>query len=260
MKKFNKYFLPLLLIVLIAFVSTCKKDEETAPPTFQSLSFNDEEIIDRIPDAMLNSTDENAQQCVSDIESAADWSGFYSNFTPPSNATKVSSKSTNSEGTWKWTYPIDASHSVTFYWTYEETSTKYTWTMDVQYNDGPMYDYVDAWELKDGTQGEVKYNFAWVCVYDEEYSDNCDDLFWIITWNKNSSGVINYTFVYESSDPEYSYYLKYELVSNPNGSGTLDYYYLGDYWHYHYEWDSEGNGSWVWYMSGEVYMSGSWTV
>ena len=259
MKKFNKYVLPLLLIALMAFVSTCKKDKNETP-SFQNLAFNDEEIIDRIPAAMAASSDENAQACVDAIESAADWSSFYSNLTPPSNATKVATKSTNSEGTWKWSWNYDGTHVMTLYWTYSETSTKHIWEMDIQFGDGAHYDYIDAWELKDGTQGEIKYNFAWICAYEPDYYEDCTDLFWVITWNKNASGVINYTFLWQSDDPEYAYYLKYEIVSNPDGSGTLDYYYLGDYWHYHYEWDILGNGTWVWYMSGDLYMSGSWEV
>jgi type II secretory pathway pseudopilin PulG len=259
MKKFNKYVLPLLLIVVMAFVSTCKKDEEE-PPTFQSLTFNEEEIINRIPDAMAASNDENAQACVDAIESAADWSSFYSYVTPPSDATKVGSKSTNSEGTWKWTSPVYGNIVVTFYWTYEETSTKDIWSMDVQYNDGPKYDYIDMWQLKDGTQGEIKYNFAWACAYDPDYYEDCTDWFWTITWNKNASGVINYTCYWDYTGTEYAYLYRWELVSNPDGSGTLDYYYLDDYWHYHYEWDALGNGTWVWYMSGDIYGSGSWTV
>jgi hypothetical protein len=260
MKKFNKYVLPLLLIILMAFVSTCKKDEEE-PPTFQSLTFNEEEIIDRIPDAMVASNDENAEACVDAIEFAADWSAFYDFFTPADNATKVASKSTNSEGTWKYTYTWAGGYVVTFYWTYEETSTKDMWTLEAQYNDGPLYSFIEAWQLKDGTQGEIKYNFSWwTCAYYEGNTEDCIDVYYIFTWNKNTSGVINYTCTYETSDTEYPYYLKYELVSNPDGSGTVDYYSAGGSIHWHYEWDALGNGTWVWYMSGDIYGSGSWTV
>jgi hypothetical protein len=260
MKKFHKYFLPLLLVILIAFVSTCKKDDDDEPPTFESLSFNEEEVINRIPEGLKNSTDENAQTCVSYIETAASWSAFEGFMDPPSDAEKVSGKSTNSQGTWKWTIPHQG-YQITFYWTYEETATKHIWTMDVQYADGPLYNFIDAWELKDGTQGEVKYNFQWACVYDPDYYDDCEDLLYIYTWNMNASGVINYTLVMESSEVEYAYYYRYELVVNPDGSGTLDRYWLDAFWHYHFEWDAQGNGSWVWYSEGgTISGSGSWTV
>ena len=131
--------------------------------------------------------------------------------------------------------------------------------MDIQYDNGPMYNYIDAWELKDGTQGEIKYNFAWTYAFYEEEYEEYEDLFWIITWNKNASGVINYTFLWESSDPEYTYLYNWELVMNPNGSGTLDYYWLSGYYHYHYEWDAQGNGSWSYYY-GDTYMDGHWYV
>ncbi len=261
MKKFYKYFLPILLVIAIAFVTGCKKDDDETP-TFESLSFTEEEIINKIPEGLKNSTDENAQACVDAIESAADWSLFYGSLTPPDNAVKVDNKSTSSEGTWKWSYNYDGVHVITYYWTYEETATKHMWTMDIQWDDGPLFNFIDAWELKDGTQGEVKYNFQWACAYENQYYEDCyDDIFWIYTWNKNANGVINFTFKYESSEVEYSYYYKYELVLNPNGSGTLDYYWLDDYWHYHYEWDALGNGSWVWYTEGSTISGeGSWTV
>ena len=258
MKKFYKYVLPLLLVVLITFVTGCKKDDDE-PPTFESLSFNEEEIINRIPEGLINSTDEYAQTCVSYIETAASWSAFETAFTPPADAEKVSSKSTSSQGTWKWTYPYQG-YNITYYWTYEETTIRHNWTMDVQYAGGPLYNFIDAWELKDGTQGEVKYNFQWACVFDPQYYDVCDDLFLIYTWNINSNGVINYTFIYESLEVEYSYYWKYELVLNPDGSGTLDWYWLDDYWYYHYLWDTQGNGSWFWYTEGSISGEGSWIV
>jgi hypothetical protein len=265
MKKFHKYFLPLLLVVLIAFVTGCKKDDDDdEPPTFEGFSLTEEEIIDRIPVGLLNSSNENAQACVDAIESAADWSAFYSDLIPPAGAVKVSSKSTSSEGTWKWTQPYEG-HTISFYWTYEETATKYIWTMEIQFDDSPRYGYIEAWELKDGTQGEVRYNFQWICFYNElyyeEYNEDCEDLYWVYTWTMNPSGVINYTFIWETSDTEYLYFLKYELVLNPDGSGTLDYYSVGAFDHWHYEWDALGNGTWVWYTEGtEVSGSGSWTV
>jgi hypothetical protein len=259
MKKFCKYFLPPLLVIALAFVTSCKKDENVAEqPTFEGLGLTEEEILSKIPAGLKNSTDENAQACVDAIESAADWSSFYDELTPPENAVKVSNKSTSSEGTWKWSYPYEGG-TITYYWTYEETATKHSWTMDIQFNDGPKYNFINAWELKDGTQGEVKYNFQWACFYYDENNEECEDLFWIYTWNKNASGVINFTFVWESSDPEYPYYVKYELVLNSDGSGTLDYYLAGESWHYHYEWDAQGNGSWVWYYDDSS-MSGSWTA
>jgi hypothetical protein len=263
MKKFHKYFLPLLLVIAIAFVTGCKKDDDDEPPTFEGFGLTEEEIISRIPNGLMNSSDENAQACVDAIESAADWSSFIGDLTPPANATKVNSKSTASEGTWKWSTTYEG-HTMTYYWTFEETATQYRWTMQIQFDSDTKYNYIEAWELKDGTQGEVKFNFGWTCIYYElyyeEYYEDCEDLYWIYTWNINADGVINYTFVWESSDPEYPYYLQYELVLNSDGSGTLDYYSAGGSTHWHYEWDALGNGSWVWYYDDEVYMSGTWSV
>lgn len=262
MKKFYKYFVPLFLVVVLAFVTGCKKDDDKEVPAFGGLSLTEEEIISKIPAGLKASTDENAQACVDAIESAADWSSFYDELTPPENAVKVNNKSTAGEGTWKWSYPYQET-TITYYWTYEETATKHTWTMEIQFGDGPLYSFIEAWELKDGTQGEVKYNIQWACFYYDEYYEeqyeDCEDLYWKYTWNKNASGVINFTFIWESSDTEYPYYVKYELVLNPDGSGTLDYYSAGGYTHWHYEWDADGNGSWVWYY-GDSTMSGSWTV
>ncbi len=260
MKKFYKFLLPLGIVSLALVINGCSKDDDGDGGTqeFESISSSSaEEVISRIPDGLKNSTDENAEACIDHIETATSWSSFSGNFTPGTGAEKISSKSTGNE-IYKWTAPYENS-TITFYWEYEETSTKYIWEWDIQYGDGPLYDYMDAWELKDGSEGELKYNCQWACYTYGEEVEQCEDIYWIYTWKEDNAGVITFTMLYETLETEYDYFFKIEVIVNPDGSGSADYYLHGDYYHYHYEWDALGNGSWVWYL-GDSVTSGNWSA
>ena len=90
---------------------------------------------------------------------------------------------------WQWTIS-DGVNSITFYWEYEEDGTKNHWTMDIQMDDGPLYNYLYAWETKDGKQGQVQFNFNWVAAY--EGDTDKEDLYWTYDWELDNEG--NYTF------------------------------------------------------------------
>jgi hypothetical protein len=248
------------LLLLFAFVLfSCNKDDSAEPTKdYEELSFDADEVLNKIPEGLKNASDEKAQDCVDWIESALDMSSFMDNMTPPSDAQVVSMKSTTSEVvyTWSWAY---GGQTVTMFWTYRDDATKNYWTLQIQIDGGIKYDYVDAWEFKDGSRGEMLYNFNWVCAYSNESSQDCYDIYWRYTWEKTAAGGYNFSFYYDSYDTEYTYYLRYDISINADGSGTID-YYLYDALFYHMEWDVLGNGSWTYYYDGVLNTSGSWRV
>ncbi len=244
------------LFVLSLFI-TCSKDKDDDPKEeLQVFEFNDQEVLDKLPDGLKSSDNEQAQSVMDFIESALDWAEFESALEPPEDAIKVTEKSTRSTGTYKWTWN-DGVRAMTMYWAYSEDAAKRYWKLQIQFGDGPKYSYIDVWETLDGKQGEVKYNFQWVCAYDEEIT-GCEDLFWVYTWNEDAQGNYTFNWYMESSDDQYTYYQKIEINLNADGSGTLNYYLL-DGLVYHYEWDTLGNGSWVHHLGGTEY-SGTWTI
>ena len=255
--KFHQYVKGLAgLFVLALIAGGCQEEDE--PPQFEELSFNKQEVLDKLPDGLKNSNDQYAQSCLSYIESALDMSSFMGNLVPPGDAQKNMKKSTMNGDTWTWTWSFEG-ESFTFYWTYDEDSNKRYWSMDIQYGGGPRYDYIDAWEMKDGSQGEVIYNYNWVCLYSGESQEECTDLFWRYTWSTDESGTCHFDWYYDAADPACDYFLHSGIQVNPDGSGSIDYYSM-DMLLYHMEWDAQGNGSWEYYLDGSVVMSGTWTA
>lgn len=240
-----------LLLFLVIF--GCNKDDD--PPgteEFQTLAFDGQQVMDKLPAGLTNSTDDHAQECVDLIEDALDMSGFIDNMIVPDNAVRSSKK--GSSDTWSWTWS-DGTHSYTIYWTYSEDNSKHYWTEEIQIDGGMRYDFIDAWEYKDNTGGEVVYNFNWTMAAYE--ATDYEDLYLVYSWTLNSDGDYNFTMTYDSSDPEFEYYLKYEVVVMDDGSGTID-YWLADMLLYQFEWTAAGAGSWIYYLGGEQSMSGTW--
>ncbi|MEA3460423.1 MAG: hypothetical protein U9R49_01000 [Bacteroidota bacterium] len=242
-----------VLFLFAILITGCNKDEEL-PDDFSELSLDTQEVMDKLPVGLTTSSDEKAQECVDMIEDALDMSAFQANLIVPDNAVRASLKA--SSDTWKWTFS-HMGETWTFYWTYSEDSSREYWTMEIQYADGPRYDYITAWEYKDGSGGEVVYSFNWAYIYDQEYTDYVD-LHWTYTWSIDASGNYHFEWTWDSAETEFDYYIRYSIVINDDGSGSLD-YYLNDILFYHMEWDAAGNGSWHYYL-GEYEESGSWTA
>lgn len=241
----------------MALITTACTKEEDPPEELQKLSFDSEAVLDMVPDGLKNSNDDYAEDCYSFIESAVDMSQFIDNMEVPDNAQKSKSKAAGAE-TWQWSWNYGGD-SFTFYWSYEESGGKRYWTMDIQYGSGPRYSYIDAWENSDGTGGEVTCNFGWVAAASGEILDENEFLYWRYTWTLDGSGAYHMEYKMDASDDEYDYFIRYEVVINADGSGTVDDYMAGELI-YHMEWDVLGNGTWVYYIGGEEYMSGLWTV
>ncbi len=242
----------LMLLSILAFTG-CNKDE--VPGDYETLSFDKQEILDKIPAAMKNSDDTYAQQAVNGIESAIDMSSFIDDMEPPEDAIPSSKKA--SGDTWMWTVS-DGQMSYTFYWTYEEDDLKKYWYMDIQFNDGDRYEYIYAWESKDGKEGVIMYNFNWAQAY---YGQNqgYEDLYYKYNWSVDDSGNYSFGWNYESGDEQVDYFLQYAIEVNDDGSGSIKYYSMDELF-YEMEWDAAGNGSWAYYSGGSESMSGSWTV
>ncbi|MFZ5942222.1 MAG: hypothetical protein ACOYXB_16775 [Bacteroidota bacterium] len=247
MKKSKHLLYFAALAFTLSFFTSCK--EADTPPD-EMLSFEPETIMDQVPEALKNSTDEYAVLCVSDIASALDMSTFMGDLVPPDEAVR------STGDTWRWSVS-SYTYTMTFYWTYEEDSQKRTWTMEVQFENGTIYPYITAWEKKDGSEGEILYNFAWAQAYGT--TEDFEELYWTYHWTKDAAGNYTFSWNYDSSDESFEYFLKYEVKVNADGSGSIDYYSVGTKF-YHMEWDTEGNGSWSYYSSGEEYLSGTWTV
>lgn len=231
------------LFILLFLVTGCKKEDE--PPEFEQIAFDAQEVLDLLPAGLKNSDDSYAQECVGMVESALDMSDFIDNMEVPPEAQKTAKKATT--GTWSWTWNYIGGELWTFYWTYDEDNTKRYWTMEIQFGDGPKYDYIEAWEAKDGSAGEVIYNFNWAAIYDGE-TTSYQDLYLRITWEVDSAGNYYYSW-YWDADTENEYLWQYDIVVNADGSGSVD-YYLGGELYYHMEWDALGNGSWAYYFGG----------
>jgi hypothetical protein len=243
-----------LIFVFALLFSACNKAEDELPQDLAELSFDEQVIVDRLPDGLLSSSDPKAQECVEMIEQAIDMSEFQANLIVPDNAVRSSKKA--SGDTWSWTFN-HMGGTWTFYWTYEEDASKHYWTMEIQFEDGEVYDYITAWEMKDGSGGEVVYSFNWIMIYQEEYSDY-EDLHWTYSWELDTSGTYHISWTYDADIPDFDFFMNYEIMINEDGSGSLDYYYFDELL-YHMEWDAQGNGSWHYYFGGQE-QSGSWTA
>jgi hypothetical protein len=240
-----------LFLIMVVLFAGCNKEEDETPGNFTELAFDGEAVMDQLPEGLLNSNDEMARECVDMIEQALDMSAFQANLIVPDNAVRSSKKASGDTWYWTWNYMGEI---WTFYWTYSEDAAKNYWTMQIQYGNGEKYDYITAWEYKNGSGGEVVYSFNWVMIYEDV--EDYEDLHWTYRWNVDASGNYQFEWTYDSDDLEVNYYLKYNIVINEDGSGTLD-YYLNDSLFYHIEWDAAGNGSWIYYL-GDFTQSGTW--
>lgn len=248
--KFKINFLWYFFVGLALLLTSCNKDEEEATPEPETIAFNQEEVVNQLPSAMLSSSDENAQTVVGLVESATDWSAFEEYFEPAEEAVIV--KSSDVTYKWSWTY---GSSQIIFWWTYEEDATKNYWTLEIQWDNGIRAPFLEAWENKDGTQGELKYSFAWT---DTEEDEDYNDLYWVYTYEIASNGDYTFTWVYETDSDAYDNYLKYEVFVSHDGSGSVSYYLTGSLF-YMAEWDASGNGTLYYYLGGGTYTY-TWTV
>jgi hypothetical protein len=248
-----------LLLLVLAFVVSCSKDDSTdSGGQYEAFAFQADEVINKVPQGLKNSDNPYAEDCYEAIEQAVDMSSFVALMEPPANAQVVNTKSTEGSVTYTWTETYDG-QTYTYIWIYSDDATKNYYTMQIQINGGPIYNFVDAWEFKDGNKGQVKFNFNYIyCSYYTDYEFECEDLYWTYTWEITASGRYNFSYYIDSGIDDYSYSLRIDIVLEADGSGSID-YYSADELFWHMEWDSIGNGSYTYYYGGYE-ESGSWTV
>jgi hypothetical protein len=246
--KFVKYVW-IAFVLLVVF--SCKEDNpDDKGNNFETLSFSETEVMERLPDALETSNDPMAQMVVGWVSLATNWGLFVHAIEPPENASPVAG---NNSYSWGWNY---LGNSFNMFWTYSEANSKKNWNIDVQYN-GKRYDYMDAWETSNGKQGEVKYNYQWACDYDGQM--DCADFFWKYTWEINASNAYVFNYIVESTETSVENSMKYEVVVNEDGSGNIKLYDEGTI-SYSSQWDASGNGSWISYDDGIQQGTGKWTV
>lgn len=244
--------LSVTILLVSILVSGCKKDNPEVLPDPETLSFKQEEIINKLPDALKNSTSPAAQQVVAWVSTATNWSTFDSYFTPPENAVRVKASTV----TYTWTDTYYEGSTISYWWTYTDDETTDYWKLEIQINDGPKAPYFESFEKKDGSAGQVKYSFEWA-NYDAEEEYN--GVYWIYSYEINDAGDYSFTWLYESDSEEYENFLRYDVIVKADGSGIVDYQSYGELI-YHAEWDALGNGSYSYYSDGEVVSTESWTV
>jgi len=162
----------------------------------------------------------------------------------PDNATRVSKKSTAGTITYSW----DMQNGYTMIYAFTETSDKNIWVLKI--SDGiSEYDYLYAEESKDGKNGVLR-------VYGG-YMLTGNDLVYDYTWNYDDNGTLTFVMNFASGTDS----LRYEVVVNTDGSGSISYQINGSAF-YEMTWDATGNGTWSYYdvTDGSLVASGSWTV
>jgi len=172
----------------------------------------------------------------------------------PDNARRSDFKGSGDTWQWSWSY---GGESLTLYWTYDESGGKRYWSMDISYNNSPRYDYIDAWETMDGSQGEMVWNCGWAAIMDDPDYDEAEFLYWKYTWTKDTSGGYQIDYYWDGDGLEYDYYIWYSVYIAADGSGNVDYYIM-DQLVYHMEWDVTGAGNWSFFSGGQEFDSGSW--
>ena len=246
------------VLVMALLITGCSKDEGATQTEFESLTFDSEAVLAMIPDGLKNATDPYAQICESSITTSIDMSSFITLMEVPPDAQRSAKKSSSGGGdTWQWNWNY-AGQNATFYYTFEEDNSKNYWTLDIQYGGGPVFKYIDAWEFKDGSGGEVLYNFNWAFVFSGGTGEDYAELHWKYVWNKSSSGDYTIDWLWESDSEDYEYLSNYKVKINADGSGSLD-THAQDEFIYDMEWDATGAGSWIYYQ-GEIETSGTWTA
>ena len=254
MLKHTKFILFFIALTVFGITSCSKKDSGNAPAPKTTLSITGGTDVIVVPQSLSNSDNTMAQLLSSYITTATNMSSFISYFTPPEDATRSNLKS--SGVTYTWTSPFYGGQPMTFYWTYYDSVDKNKWTIDISFRD-KTYRYAEATELKDHSQGNIKFNYNWT---EELDGNSSDDLFWIYSWTKKESGPnsLEYTIQASSGDNSTTDISEQQvIVQNPDLSGELTFYEDGMKYQV-FNWSADGNGSWKTFENGEVVDSGTW--
>jgi hypothetical protein len=199
-----------------------------------------------VPSGLENVQDPMAQQALQYILGANSFTNWASYFDPDKKS--VGAALDGPPWTETWT-----ENGLTITMTIDEDESGYYWDIVLDGTDGEYeYDeflFIESWQTTDGTTGEM-------LIYDPE-TQTGDELFsW--AWDTASDG----TYTLEMAD--YDAGEKIVIIINPDGSGSLDYYYWDDVeeeWvlSFGFSWDADGDGEWTEYNEdGSVADSGDW--
>ncbi|MCD9018420.1 hypothetical protein [Parachryseolinea silvisoli] len=252
MKKINKF---LLLVAFSAAAFSCSKDDDATPEkSLEDVAFSmsGSSSVVTPPSAMASSDDTYAIQATSYVNMANAMSGYLQYFKPPQGSVKSSTPITVANGrvaatqteylVYTWTDSQGSGMSIAYQ--VSEQSDKYVFEIFIKYSqDEDWTRYVYAEETKDGSEGLMH-------IYGVD-----DVVFITYSWKHTGD---NFDFVISSIEDETAFEINIH-VNTKTKAGSVE-YVMNDELLYKMEWDAAGNGTWAYYVEGEVEESGSWEV
>jgi hypothetical protein len=240
MKTFRRILMMLVMPAL--FFTACNKDDEkTDKTTYKSPSIASRGDVVTIPDglqSLADGGDFNAGMAVAYMGMANGIASFAGSFVVPDGAAQENLK--GGSAVYHWTYG-----GYSYWMTYAETLTKYTWEYDYEFPEVPRFTFMDAEELKDGKSGK------WA-IYDPE--DAGHPKMWDYVWNVNSSE--DFSAVLDMTDG--TDVMAFNVLARKNNSGSFT-LYSNAVKTVEVTWNADGSGSW-WMSDGVNTYSGNWTV
>jgi hypothetical protein len=233
----KKLFVILIAALLFTF-NACKDDtgaeiEVTKMKIVQKL-----EKLD-VPAKMKNSNNPNAKTAVGYVDEVKDVQSYFTWFEIPEDAVRQKSATLGGSDVYFWT-----SGGVSVWETYTETTSKYTWEIEVDMGSGRQK-YIYAEEGKNGDYGFME-------IFDNTQSSS--NFAWKYDWTFDSKD--NAKVVWK--DYEETFLL--EIKANVDLSGYAKYFTSGKLF-YHFEWNTDGSGFYKLYGNdGSVALQESWTV
>ena len=257
----KSYLIIFGLIVATAFTS-CKKEDESTPPAEADkpvISLNASasgNIID-IPQNALEANNGAFNSVVSNVNQVSAVIAQLNDI--PENAT-TTSRSTNSEVTYNWTFSnSDGMYEI--WYTVNESEIKYDVTYEISLTvDGeltiPRTEYISGWVLKNGKDGYLTYNLQIFNTSTPNYT---------FSWDTNLAGDLHVLSTWSNTEDSYYTNIIYETTVYAAGNGETEYKYTSDedniVWHY--EWNADWSViTWTYSVNGEVdeEQSGEWTA
>ncbi len=225
---------------MVLFFSGCKKD------VVEEIEATKMKLIDRleklnVPEAMRNSSNENAQTAVGYVNEVKGIQNYFTWFDVPEDAIVEKSGLVSGGETYFWSYG-----GASVWQTYNESGSKNTWQIDIDNGTGSgrqLYMYSE--EEKDGSNGFLK-------IYNVEQTS--EEYVFMYEWSFDAKE--NATLIWK----DFAETFIYEVKTNADYSGYSKWWSSGALL-YHFLWNTDGSGSYNFYGSdGEVLFGEAWTV
>lgn len=233
------YSLVVLLLLSLLITSCSKKDDKAVDP-----GDGGDSQAPGIPTVSFKgpntqSTDQYALLTKSSVES-------FNAYPQLLSAMFSSTKPSNSNGQWLWVVSPGQGATETF--TAKKNSDgSYTWTLVL--NGTIQNDTYSNWKALEGTTSADGKTGNW-----KIYDDNTTTLVGEFTWSTNSGGILSGTFLsYENGATSG----KFEVVNNPDNSGSLK-VYSNNILSFYSTWKADGTGTWHSYENGVEKTNGNW--